>query len=357
MRAEEKAKILLREYKESASEIRACSIDWLNSPERQIYLRDGNPDLKYNYGQMTDHAIREIDKVLNSGKMSFHSREQHRSEINSQAGRLYGLACWLLSGKVVYDFAEDLALQLKEDARSLDMECDIPTDVFSQLPYPGMFVSTPSIKLSGEYYMDGFFVTKAPIFEFFDHPDDIKYHNSILFTAVMFENGKIRQCFNFACPILPGSLKDMLEAITQKTERVRGNKNEERTRRTRRIMKIFFEFFLYLCSENAKIRERIDKRREESTGLSGEPIIRRIGEEDSVKLRKIKDYVLVDHAKQTTGGGRTMPPHERRSHWHSYWVGKKGTQERKLILKWLLPITVHRELLEHASPTVVQKEN
>jgi len=39
--------------------------------------------------------------------------------------------------------------------------------------------------------------------------------------------------------------------------------------------------------------------------------------------------------------GRSSPiPHIRRAHWHSYWVGKRSAEERRLALKWLAPILV-----------------
>lgn len=33
-------------------------------------------------------------------------------------------------------------------------------------------------------------------------------------------------------------------------------------------------------------------------------------------------------------------PHVRRGHWHHYWVGKKGSDERRRVLKWVEDITV-----------------
>lgn len=40
-------------------------------------------------------------------------------------------------------------------------------------------------------------------------------------------------------------------------------------------------------------------------------------------------------------GGKGKCKHIRRGHWHRYWVGKKGSTERKLILKFIAPILVH----------------
>ena len=37
---------------------------------------------------------------------------------------------------------------------------------------------------------------------------------------------------------------------------------------------------------------------------------------------------------------RTVRPHMRKAHWHHYWVGRRGTPERRLILKFIMPTLV-----------------
>ena len=48
--------------------------------------------------------------------------------------------------------------------------------------------------------------------------------------------------------------------------------------------------------------------------------------------------------------GNPMPPHIRRAHWHTYWVGKKS--EQKPELKWLSPILVNAESPEQLTETI-----
>lgn len=47
----------------------------------------------------------------------------------------------------------------------------------------------------------------------------------------------------------------------------------------------------------------------------------------------------VSAAPALAGVGVPLPPHIRRAHWHTYWVGKRG--EQKPELKWLSPILVN----------------
>lgn len=50
------------------------------------------------------------------------------------------------------------------------------------------------------------------------------------------------------------------------------------------------------------------------------------------------------------GSGVPLPPHIRRAHWHTYWVGKRG--EQKPELKWLSPILVNAGSKEQLVETV-----
>ncbi|MBF0140060.1 MAG: hypothetical protein HQL74_07255 [Magnetococcales bacterium] len=46
------------------------------------------------------------------------------------------------------------------------------------------------------------------------------------------------------------------------------------------------------------------------------------------------------HPSAESQPGQSPAPHIRRAHWHAYWVGKHGSQERRVILKWIHPIFV-----------------
>lgn len=52
------------------------------------------------------------------------------------------------------------------------------------------------------------------------------------------------------------------------------------------------------------------------------------------------------------GSGSTVRPHIRRAHWHSFWVGKRGSQT--LSLRWLPPIAVNTDSAEKL-PAVIRQ--
>lgn len=55
-------------------------------------------------------------------------------------------------------------------------------------------------------------------------------------------------------------------------------------------------------------------------------------------------------AARGSGTGAPMPPHIRRAHWHTYWVGKRGDQRPEL--KWLSPILVNANSPDQLSETI-----
>ena len=63
------------------------------------------------------------------------------------------------------------------------------------------------------------------------------------------------------------------------------------------------------------------------------PKIWSVGLNDGETLRKqVKEW--------QTNTGRTVKPHVRRGHYHTYWIGKRGSDEQKAISKWIMPTIV-----------------
>lgn len=117
---------------------------------------------------------------------------------------------------------------------------------------------------------------------------------------------------------------------------------------------MLLQFCTYLISEKPDVSNRT------------EPIIKKIKKEgqinrevneitasdvgyrfgSAIRLHKKKPVPLDENATEdmqveTVSQGKTrkpVSPYMRAAHWHSYWIGKKdGSEERKLIVKWLPP--------------------
>ena len=106
------------------------------------------------------------------------------------------------------------------------------------------------------------------------------------------------------------------------------------------------QFILYLCSDNAEINQNKEnllyyrkpaaqyiknKLREVAVYDVGTGIGKRIIESENRELNRLSQY-------------KDIP---RRAHWHHYWVGKRKSSERHLVLRWLLPTFVRYENLEY----------
>lgn len=101
---------------------------------------------------------------------------------------------------------------------------------------------------------------------------------------------------------------------------------------------------LYLCSDEPdieRVENELPQRAKPTKTKKGwrlfppaKPKIWNVGREVAQQLQKIP--------KAPTEATKNSPvPHIRRAHWHGYWTGKTGTNERKFIYKWLPPMVIN----------------
>jgi hypothetical protein len=123
---------------------------------------------------------------------------------------------------------------------------------------------------------------------------------------------------------------------------------------------------LYLCSENAEIRngggdQRVPgypKPKKTKKGLRiyapDKPTHWEVGFRLGAALRR-----SAPGESEGVGGTHARPrPHIRRAHWHSYWVGKWDDPEaRRVVLKWLPPIAVNLQHVDELTTTIRDVRN
>ena len=381
MTAEEKARIFSKAYKEDKYLINEAETEYFASGLREIIEKSlyADKEILIPYDIFRNPAVTVMER---HNAFEYMGELQARSKLNSITGELFCLNQWMHYGKEIFDFDKDLALQLADDAKEFDLDRPVPIEALDKIPGQGLFISTPPIKMFGEFYMDGFFVNKGVTAVTFlsDTKERLNISENITFTAVMFENGLIKQTFSLRQPHnIHGisTLQDALECMIELT-RLRANDggNKGRTKRTEKTLKIFYEFLLYLCAENAEIRnttppEKRDEDKSKKTDKSDKPdkpkknhapSIKAVGENEGTRIRTYKAKYNKETAympRNPNAPKREMPPHMRRSHWHSFWIGKRGTEERRLILKWLPPAYIHPEKMEEARAIVtdIGKDN
>jgi len=111
---------------------------------------------------------------------------------------------------------------------------------------------------------------------------------------------------------------------------------------------------LYLCSEKPDMPDDTElktRRSRESNGNPKRAATWEIGTRIGAALRKAMDAQAKDETEPNGRPHSTPRPHMRRAHWHSFWTGKRGSAERKLILRWLPPMAINIDGAE--LPTVV----
>ncbi|MBF0421882.1 MAG: hypothetical protein HQL73_02700 [Magnetococcales bacterium] len=120
------------------------------------------------------------------------------------------------------------------------------------------------------------------------------------------------------------------------------------TKEIKEILSPILALVLYLCSDEPDLIHRPDpgarpgnpRPKKIKKGLrifaAENPRVWEVGSKIGQTLRSARERDSSDVSRE----GRSPAPHIRRAHWHTYWVGRKETPERRVILKWIHPIFV-----------------
>lgn len=113
------------------------------------------------------------------------------------------------------------------------------------------------------------------------------------------------------------------------------------------LMKTILTFLIFLSAENFSSFVHLEKpkaavNRERLKKRYMQPAIESyIVAEREVALLKGYGYSSNVGVGTGLGKGRAKKSHIRRGHWHHYWTGKRGSDERKLIVKFLMPVIIN----------------
>lgn len=110
------------------------------------------------------------------------------------------------------------------------------------------------------------------------------------------------------------------------------------------------QLLLYILADNADVKQNPAQRKKYKKPGTKNTIseVRQwdLGDKvfykrSSSKRTSITEYN--DSANEYTNINHGTPkrPHSRRGHWHHFWVGAKGSPERKLVLRWMNPMIIN----------------
>lgn len=101
---------------------------------------------------------------------------------------------------------------------------------------------------------------------------------------------------------------------------------------------LILKCMIYLCSYEPDIRETIASKnnaKQAKKNNSKQKLTREysVGERFGEAFRKWTKAQT--HNSSNNNSHNHKKPHVRRAHWHRFWVGKKDSSDRKLVIKWV----------------------
>lgn len=237
--------------------------------------------------------------------------------------RIACAAAWR-PGQDIVRFDPDIMAAIAETP----LDDALPAGILRRLPAWAVYVETPGLKINGGVY-DGF-IARLDL----RNPDA-----DCLRLMFLSEEDEIEFILTLDAPTpkeaFLKSFEDMEKLVgVEVREKAEGYYEREG-------LQLVINLLLYLCSygltDNSKEISKpvYPKPKKVKTGWRlfppDKPRIHTLGSEFGRQIRAGRDAVKA--------GSHAGPrPHIRRAHWHSYWIGPKGSQ--KILVHWLPPIPV-----------------
>lgn len=256
-----------------------------------------------------------------------------------------GLGAWRPT-QGVYRFDPELYKVLIDTP----MDRDIPIEVLHRLPAWCVYVETPGLV----YQETG---RKKDIQGAWIHLDWGHNTGQTKFRVVMHADDII---IPIGCP-LSGTIEKSITNAVHESALALGDHGvpidglREGINCLRDVLAPLLSLALYLCSEEADIpaaaRSGYPAPKRTKDGPRNFPAdqarVWTVGERIGAVLRQAQRQQESDREGLPGTGKR---PHIRRAHWHTYWAGKKRSEQR---IKWLPPIAVKVDSLDDLPTTII----
>jgi len=247
--------------------------------------------------------------------------------------------------KMVYRFDITFADTLAEQP----FDGKIPCESLDYLPYPCVFIEQDMIFCDRK--AKGFFA-------WIDW--GTKEDTRILVLIFLLKNGR---SLHVAIPLSGGTIKASVAEKEKNSMDLNWGKFTLADVLKSAMVESFavcINLLLYLCSEKPDMPDDTElrtRRSRNSIGIPKRPAVWDVGIRIGSALKKVaesatKSTVDKENEFEENMTAKTSPrAHTRRAHWHSFWKGKRGSADRRLILRWLPPTVVNFD--EKGLPTVV----
>lgn len=257
------------------------------------------------------------------------------------ASELTGIYIWR-KHKIIYNFDKTLAEELFAQADEIRNDYQLPTDVLLHPPYPCVCIQLDIDLLDGLPYRS--FLAWIE--------EDANTHAREFRIQPFFPDmdGTNAYVLELTKPTLGECIHDTIATAAKYHDMYKFVLNDEKFDLSIDIVLRAMQLYLYICSDQADVRENLEQRKIYRPRQDGQPIkdkfreleIKDVGVFVGYTLRRAKaEAVKASHAADEPKQGSHKRPHTRRGHWHHYWTGSKSDPEqRKLILKWTHPMLI-----------------
>ena len=249
-------------------------------------------------------------------------------------------ACWMWrQNKVIYSYDPDLVDVLRAQAEDMADSDVLPAELLMHMPYACIYIKAPGLL----EHTDGFFA-------WMDY--DINRQGPEL--RIQWMADTMEETFAQVLHIEDGwTLHDCIADTARHTAEALGNDPEDDGDLTAKDCQVILsavQVILYLISQGADVTDAPAPLKPQRTPSKTVTLIQdKAGDIDCkyvcvrIGAANRKARVRYEQRKDAAGPGGTQRPHTRRGHWHHYWVGSPGTEDRKLVLKWTAPTFVHAD--------------
>lgn len=250
---------------------------------------------------------------------------------------VYLINSWKKS-KQSYIFDKDMVSELSKT----DTTFKIPYNVFDRLPFTTFYLDFSANKeLCGQTEMDGCIVRVTKTTAVFEHNDEQpKVDDYWVILAAIYKDNKSTFVKGNVLLNRKGSEEITIEELVGNVLNLK--KGSEFDTETQTVL--ITQALLYLSSYEPDIRETPDSKSKKASYKRNKKKGKKLDKPEGTFIvgerfgTAFRSWTAGSVGKEKESGastGKRIKPHFRRAHWHRYWVGKRNSDDRKLVVKWV----------------------
>lgn len=228
---------------------------------------------------------------------------------------------------------------------------EIPTQVLERMPEWAVYIETPGMTFD-DHPMHGFFAHLE--YDVNDHRQELRF-----LLDLDAEHGPLL----LPVPVhLGGGLADGIAKASTEAQRQAWRTKQPQFADAIRAPDLtsaiapLVSLLLYLCADEADFGAHRPQKPTPRKGKKGKIKLFAATQpkawDCAVRLGAAIRAAESQNAEPTGQSGSRKRPHMRRAHWHSFWIGRRDSDDRNLIVRWVPPIAVN--LTDDELPAVIK---